>query len=186
MMDRRPCQSYNISNVYFYQFYWDIIDSPSQRRSVLGVHWKDWCWSWNSSTLATWCKELTHLKRPWCWKRLRAGEEGMEDEMVGWHLWLNGHGFGWTPGVGDRQGGLVCCGSWGCKELGTTEQLNWTLHKLKAYSTMISYVYIFWNDNVDNSWLISQPSPHIVTNFFLAIRTFKIHSVSYFIIYRTI
>ena len=41
-----------------------------------GCHWKDWCWSWNSSTLATWCKELTHLKRPWCWERLRAEEEG--------------------------------------------------------------------------------------------------------------
>ena len=33
---------------------------------ILGVHWRDWCWSWNSNTLATWCKELTHLKRPWC------------------------------------------------------------------------------------------------------------------------
>ena len=40
------------------------------------VYWKDWCWSWNSSTLATWCEELTHLKRPWCWERLRAGGEG--------------------------------------------------------------------------------------------------------------
>ena len=39
-------------------------------------HWKDWCWSWNSNTLATWCKELTHWKRPSCWKRLRAGGEG--------------------------------------------------------------------------------------------------------------
>ena len=49
-----------------------------------------------------------------------------EDEMVGWHHWLNGHGFGWTPGVGDGQGGLACCGSWGHKELDTTEWLNWT------------------------------------------------------------
>ena len=49
-----------------------------------------------------------------------------EDEMVGWHHQLNGRGFGWTPGVGDGQGGLVCCGSWGLKELDTTEQLNWT------------------------------------------------------------
>ena len=49
-----------------------------------------------------------------------------EDEMVGWHHWLNGHGFGWTPGVGDGQGGLTCCSSWGCKESGTTELLNWT------------------------------------------------------------
>ena len=47
-----------------------------------------------------------------------------EDEMVGWHLRLNGHGFGWTPGVGDGQGGLVCCRSWGCKESDTTERLN--------------------------------------------------------------
>ena len=44
-----------------------------------------------------------------------------EDEMVGWHHRLNGHGFGWTPGVGDGQGGLVCCGSWGHKESDTTE-----------------------------------------------------------------
>ena len=43
-----------------------------------------------------------------------------EDEMVGWHHLLNGHGFGWTPAVGDGQRGLACCGSWGCKE-DTTE-----------------------------------------------------------------
>ena len=54
------------------------------RKSVLNIHWKDWCWSWNSNTLATWCEELTYLKRPWCWERLRAGGEGTtEDEMVG-------------------------------------------------------------------------------------------------------
>ena len=49
-----------------------------------------------------------------------------EDDMVGWHHQLNGHGFGWTPGVGDGQGGLVCCGPWGHKELDTTERPNWT------------------------------------------------------------
>ena len=49
-----------------------------------------------------------------------------EDEMIGWHHRLNGHGFGWTPGVGDGQGGLACCGSWGRKESDRTEQLNWT------------------------------------------------------------
>ena len=47
-----------------------------------------------------------------------------EDEMVGWHHQLNGHGFGWTQGVGDGQGGLACCGLWGRKELDMTEQLN--------------------------------------------------------------
>ena len=45
--------------------------------------------------------------------------------MAGWHHWLNGHGFGWTPGVSDGQGGLEYCGSRGCKESDTTEQLNW-------------------------------------------------------------
>ena len=49
-----------------------------------------------------------------------------EDEMVGWHHWLNGHGFGWTPGVGDGQGDLAYCGSWGRKESDTTEQLIWS------------------------------------------------------------
>ena len=49
-----------------------------------------------------------------------------EDEMAGWHHWLNGHGFGWTPGVGDGQRGLVCCSSWGHKESDTTEWLNRT------------------------------------------------------------
>ena len=44
--------------------------------------------------------------------------------MVGWHHRLNGHGFGWTLGVGDGQGGLACCRSWGCKELDMTEQMN--------------------------------------------------------------
>ena len=60
------------------------------RKSVLNIHWKNWCW--NSNTLATWCEELTHWKRPWCWVRLKKGGEGTtEDEMVGWHHRLNGH-----------------------------------------------------------------------------------------------
>ena len=50
--------------------------NPSSRKSVLNSLWKDWCWSWNSNTLATWCEELIHLKWPWCWERLKAGGEG--------------------------------------------------------------------------------------------------------------
>ena len=49
-----------------------------------------------------------------------------EDEMVAWHHRLDAHEFGWTPEVGDRQGGLACCDSWDCKESDTTERLNWT------------------------------------------------------------
>ena len=58
-----------------------------------------------------------------------------EDEMVGWHHWLNGHESGWTPGVGDGQGGLACCRSWGRKESDTTERLNWTDAADKFFST---------------------------------------------------
>ena len=101
--------------------------SPSSRRSVLGVYWKDWRWSWNSDTLATWCEELPHLRRPWCCKWLRAEGEGDDRGWDGWrHHRLNGHKFGWTPGVGHGQGALACCVSWGRKELDTTEWLNWT------------------------------------------------------------
>ena len=55
-----------------------------KRTWVLNIHWKDWCWSWNSNTLATWCKESTHLERPWCWERLKAGGEGDDRGWDGW------------------------------------------------------------------------------------------------------
>ena len=54
------------------------------KKSVLNIHQKDWCWSWNSNTLATWCKELTHSKRSWCWEDWWQEEKGTtEEEMVG-------------------------------------------------------------------------------------------------------
>ena len=58
--------------------------------------------SWNSSTLATWCEELTHWKRPWCWERWSQEKGTKEDEMVGWHQWLNEHEF--EPALGDGEG----------------------------------------------------------------------------------
>ena len=80
------------------------------------IFWKEWCYSWNSSTLATSWEELTHWKRLWCWEGLRAGREGDDkDEMAGWHHGLDGCEFEWTLGVGDGQGGLACCSSWGGK-----------------------------------------------------------------------
>ena len=54
-------------------------------QSVLSVHWKDWCWSWNSNTLATLCEELSHWKRLWCWEGLGAGGEG---DDRGWNGWM--------------------------------------------------------------------------------------------------
>ena len=75
-------------------------------------------------------------------------EKGMtEDEMAGWHHWLDGRESEWTLGVGDGQGGLVCCDSWGCKELDTTKQLNWTEQnwstspKAAGYSMVVLNAY---------------------------------------------
>ena len=94
--------------------------SRRSSQSILKEISPDWCWSWNSNTVATWYEELTHWKRPCCWERLRAG-----DEMVGWHHWLYRHEFEQALGVGDGQGSLACCSLWGRKELDMTERLNW-------------------------------------------------------------
>ena len=92
--------------------------SPFQRKSFLNIHWKDWCWSWNFNTLASWCKELTHLKRPWCWERLKAGGEGDDRGWDGWMaswtqwtcVWVNSRSCWWTvrPGVLQSVGSLLC------------------------------------------------------------------------------
>ena len=63
--------------------------------SVLNIHWKDWRWSCNSNTWATWCEELTHLKRPWCWERLKAREEGDDKRMQ----WLDGITYSMDMGL---------------------------------------------------------------------------------------
>ena len=95
-----------------------------------GVHWKDWCWRWNSNTLATWYEELTHLKRPWCWERLRAGGEGDDRGWDGWMasptqwtwVWVNSGSWWWTGRPGMLQ-------SMGSQRIGhdSATQLNWTM-----------------------------------------------------------
>ena len=75
-----------------------------QRKSTRNIHCKDWCWSLRSSTLATWCEEPTHWKRPWCWERWKAGRK--EDEMVGCHYGLDGQEFWASSGDGEGQGTL--------------------------------------------------------------------------------
>ena len=101
--------------------------SPSKRRSVLVFIGRTDVEAENSNTLATWYEELTLGKDPDAGKVWGQKEKGMaEDEMIGWHHWLNGRGFVWTPGVGDEQEGLACCSPWGPKESDMTEKLNWT------------------------------------------------------------
>jgi len=67
-----------------------LFESPldcKEIQPVLTIYWKDWCWSWNCNTLATWCEELTHWKRLWCWERLKAAGEGDKDDR-GWDGWM--------------------------------------------------------------------------------------------------
>ena len=114
------------------------LESPLDCKEIQLVHSKGnqfWMFIWRTDVeveipvlLVTWCEELTHLKRPGCWERLKAGGEGDDKGWDGWMAsptrWTN---FEWTPGVDDGQGGLACCNSWGLKELDTTERLNWII-----------------------------------------------------------
>ena len=102
---------------------------------MLNIRWKDWCWNWNSNTLATWCEELTHLKRPWCWERLRAGGEGVDRGWDGWMasptLWtwvsVGSGSWWWTvrPGVLQSMGSQRVRHDW-ATELNWTEKIAWS------------------------------------------------------------
>ena len=95
------------------------------KESTLNIYWKDWCWTWNSNTLAAWCEEHFHWKRPWCWERMKAGGEGDDRERDGWmDHHLNGREFEQAPEDGEGQGSLACCSLGGCKDLDMTQRLN--------------------------------------------------------------
>ena len=96
------------------------------------VHWKDWCWSWNCNTLATWCEDLTHVRRPWCRERLKAGGEG---DNRGWHgwmasptqwrwVWVDSRSWWWTG----RPGVLQFMGSQRVGQDWATELTDWPLN----------------------------------------------------------
>ena len=108
------------------------LTSPSERRLVLGVNWKDWCWSWNSNTMANWREELSHLKRPWCWEGLGAGGEGDDRGWDGWMasptrwtlVWVNSGSWWWIgrPGVLRFMGSQRVGHDW-------ATELNWTVNQ---------------------------------------------------------
>ena len=113
-------------------------------RWALGFLWREWCWSWNSSTLATSCEELTHWKRLWCWEGLGAGEEGDDRGWDGWMasptrwtwVWVNSESWWWTG----RPGVLRFMGSQRVRHDWATE-LNWN-----NSSTFLSQLILLWED----------------------------------------
>ena len=118
------------------------LTSASKRKSVLNIHWKDWCWSWNCNTLATWCEELTHWKRPWCWERLKAGDgddRGWDSWMASptqstW-VWVNSGSWWWTGRPGMLQFmGLQSQNDW-------VTELNWT-YLMRLFSSSVSAIRV--------------------------------------------
>ena len=122
------------------------------KESVLGVHWNDWCWSWNCNTLATWFEELTHWERLWCWEGLWAGGEWDDRRWDGWMasltrciwVWGNSGSWWWTG----RPGELWFMGS---QRVGQTGRLKWTelMHLFYKYSQNNSLTHnssCFWKE----------------------------------------
>ena len=128
-------------------------ESPLDCKEIQPVHSEDQPWDFfgrNDAKAETPVLWPPHAKRWLIGKDSDAGrdwgqeEKGTtEDEMAGWHHWLNGHESEWTPGVGDGQGGLACCNSWGLKESDTTEWLNWTELNAFPFSLVSRYFPIF-------------------------------------------
>ena len=140
--------------------FWTVVlektlEGPLDCKEIQSVHPKgDQSWAFigrsDAETPILWppdVKSWLIWKDPDAGKDLRQEEKGTtEDEMVGWHHLLDGHGFRWTLGVGDEQGGLACCNSWGRKEWDTTERLNWT--ELNKWHWVIHFkmigFYVTW------------------------------------------
>ena len=137
--------------------------SPFERRSVLGVHWRDWCWSWNSNTLATSCKQLTHWKRLWCWEGLGTRGEGDDRGWDGWMasstrwtgVWVNSGSWWWTgrPSVLQFMGLQRVGHNW-------TTELNWTLYCWATREVQVTHKppkYRYWfsrsgRSKISNFW----------------------------------
>ena len=118
------------------------------------VYWKDWCWSWNSNTFTSWCEELTHWKKPWCWERLKVGGEGDDRGWDGWMasstqwtwVWVNSGSWWWTGRPGVLQ-------SMGLQSWAWSTELNWTicnnLGKLRYKSNNICIWHLL---NITKCW----------------------------------
>ena len=115
----------------------------------MNIHWKNWCWSWSSNNLPTWCEELTHWKRPWWWEGLKGGGEGDDRGWDGWMasltwwtwIWVNSGSWWWIG----RPGMLRFMGS---QRVDMTEQLNWTELKWSGPNVGAPDFYLDLHDHV--------------------------------------
>ena len=142
--------------------FWTVVlektlETPLGCKEVLPVHPKgnqSWvffgrtrCWSWNSNPLATWYEELTHLKRPWCWERVRAGGEGDDRGWDGWTasptqwtwVWIYSESWWWTgrPGVLQFMGSKRVGHDW-------VTELNWWYHEDAKKNTDYTLKWLTW------------------------------------------
>ena len=136
--------------------WWAAVYGVAQSRT-----WLKWLSSSSSSSNLSDMKSLLIRIDPDDGKDWRQEKKGMtEDEMVGWHHWLNGHEFEQAPGDSEGQGSLACCSPWGLKESDMTEWLNWTETDLFIFSSFDIWMYIllfFFFLHISTSFLLNHP-----------------------------
>ena len=130
--------------------------SQSYRKSFLNINWKNWCWNRNSNILVTWCEELTHWKRLWCWERLRAEGERGDRGWDGWMalltrwtwVWASSGSWWWT-------GKPVLLQSVGWQRIrhNWTTELNWKV-KVKVAQLCLTLCKLNWTEHV--KWIANK------------------------------
>ena len=128
--------------------------NQSIRKSVLNIHRKDWCWSWSSSSLVTWCEELIHWKWPWCWERLKAGGEGDDRGWDGWMASPTPRTWVWTHSGKSWRAGKA----WRAVVRGATE--SWTqLSDWKTATTLWAPEHPGWHGSKESTSKRSEFDP---------------------------
>ena len=138
-------------------------DPTSQpwRKSTLNFQWKDWCWSWSSNSLATWCKELIHWKKHWCWETLRAGGQVGVRAM----RWLDDIIDSMDISLSEFQETVKDRETWSAVIHGITKSHTW----LRDWKTMILMNLKY--SNID-------PKHHFVKNMCFADTNFRIFHIN--------
>ena len=147
-------------------------------KSVLNIHWEDWCWSWSSNTLAIWCKELTHWKRPWCWERLKARGEGDDRGWDGWMAsltwwtwaWASSRSWLWTgkPGVLQSMGSKRVGHDWATEMnwyCNHNFYMHWEIKKINM-TCFIAIFLLLWQFGTESATFLMHALCSVVFNSF--------------------